>query len=81
VEIHHQLFKERCHEVGKLLMRSKRTYYSFGKDSNVLFCTDNKTAKANIVKGSCRDQQLLPWVVELHVYSVLYNFEIGAFLG
>jgi len=28
LEIHHQLFKERCHEVGELLMRSKRTCYS-----------------------------------------------------
>ena len=48
------------------------------KDSKVLFCTDNKTAMVNIVKGSCRDHLLLPWVRELHVYSVLCNFEISA---
>jgi len=28
LEIHHQLYKERCREVGKLLMGSKKTYYS-----------------------------------------------------
>jgi len=35
LEIHHQLFKERCREVGKLLKRSKRTYENVGTVKNV----------------------------------------------
>ena len=37
-----------------------RRWATLWKDSKVLFCTDNKTGKAIIIKGFCMDYHLLP---------------------
>ena len=47
LEIHHQLFKERCRELGKLLMRSKRTYYS----DKIAECGNSKKCLFRITKN------------------------------
>ena len=66
LEIHHQLFKERCREVGKLLMRSKRTYYSdkiaeCGNSQKCLFrITKNLMGhKGEIILPSCSSDEYL----------------------
>ncbi len=55
-----------------------RRWAHLWRDSKVLFVTDNVTAKSCISKGTCKNPQLLPWIRELHAYSVLYNFDIEA---
>lgn len=66
-----------CKETISAVFAARR-WASLWRDSKVVFCTDNKTAKSCIVKGTAKNPQLLPWVRELHMYSVLYNFEIDA---
>ena len=36
------------------------------------------TARACIAKGTTKNPELLKWMKELHLYSVLYNFDIEA---
>jgi hypothetical protein len=48
------------------------------RNSKVIFHTDNVTARAYIHRGSGRIPFLMPWLKELHWYSVIYNFEISA---
>jgi len=63
LKIHHQLFKEKCREVGNLLMRSKRTYYSdkIAECGNRLFrITKNLMGyKGEIILPSCSSDEHL----------------------
>lgn len=66
-----------CKETISAVFAARRWAHLW-RDSKVLFCTDNMTAKSCIIKGTSKNKMLLPWMRELHLYSVLYNFEIDA---
>ena len=66
-----------CKEAISAEMAARRWAHLWA-NSKVVFCTDNMTARACIAKGTTKNPQLLEWMKELHLYSVLYNFDIEA---
>jgi hypothetical protein len=77
-----------CPEVGDFHINSKellaavfaaRRWAPIWRNSRVIFFTDNTSAKAFISKGTCNDKTLMPYIRELHEYSVQFDFEILSF--
>ena len=55
-----------------------RRWAASWQNSKVVFCTDNRSARAYIQKGTTKNPYLLPWVRELHLWSLMFNFDIEA---
>ncbi len=66
-----------CKETISAVLAARR-WAPMWRDSRVVFVTDSVVARSCIAKGTSKNPLLLPWVRELHVYSVLYNFDIDA---
>ncbi len=66
-----------CKEAISAVIAARRWAHLW-ENSKVVFYTDNMTARACIAKGTTKTPDLLPWIKELHLYSVLYNFDIEA---
>ena len=64
-----------CKETISAVLAARR-WAPLWENSKVVFCTDNQTAKACIQKGTSKNPSLLPWVRELHLWSLLFNFDI-----
>ena len=66
-----------CKETISAVLAARR-WAPMWRDSRVMFMTDSIVARSCIAKGTSKNPLLLPWVRELHIYSVLYNFDIDA---
>ena len=64
-----------CKETISAVFAARRWAHLW-RGSKIVFCTDNVTAKSCIIKCTTKNKLLLPWVRELHLYSVMYEFEI-----
>ena len=53
-----------------------RRWASLWTDSQVVFCTDNITARSCIQNGTGKTPVIMPWLRELHYYASRFNFDI-----
>ena len=65
-----------CKETIAAVLAARR-WAPYWRDSVVVFHTDNITARAWLRKGYARSPCVMPWLRELYLLSVWYNFEIA----